>query len=109
MNIENVPFTLTDWDEVDALTAEGERGWARIKALEQGNLRVRVVEYSPGYLADHWCVKGHAAFVLEGDLVIELESKTKHPMKKGMSFQVSDGIDAHMVFSENGAKVFIVD
>jgi hypothetical protein len=27
-----------------------------------------MVEYTPGYVADHWCQKGHVLLVLEGEL-----------------------------------------
>ncbi len=50
----------------------GERGEASWKTRHYGDVRVREVRYSSGYLADHWCRKGHVLLVLEGTLVTEL-------------------------------------
>ncbi len=109
MKIENVPFSITDWSKISPQTILGESGSAVSRTFEQGNIRARYIEYSAGYKADHWCKRGHVAFLLEGDFTMEIEDGRIYELKKGMSFQVADDIDAHKARTENGAKVFIVD
>ena len=88
----------------------GETGEARWRSFEIGDLRVRMVEYSSGYLADHWCDRGHVLLVLEGELDTELRDGRKFTLKPGMSYQVSDfGDAAHRSFTSTGVKLFIVD
>jgi hypothetical protein len=38
-----------------------------------GEIRVRKVEYSAGYKADHWCKKGHIILCTEGEMETELD------------------------------------
>jgi len=109
MKIENVPFTLTDWNKIQTQVINGESGFAESKVIEQGNIRARLINYSSNYKADHWCLKGHIAFVIEGEFTIEIENGRKFEFTKGMGFQVADDIDAHKAYSKNGATVFIVD
>ncbi len=68
MKIPALPFTVTDWSEAPATKHAGETGEALWRTLDIGDLRVRMVEYSPGYFADHWCDRGHVLYVLEGEL-----------------------------------------
>lgn len=69
-----------------------------------------MVEYSPGYLADHWCDRGHVLLVLEGELDTELKDGRVFTLKPGTSYQVSDfGDAAHRSRTTAGAKLFIVD
>ncbi len=109
MKIENVPFTVTDWGKVETQTVPGESGEATVRSFEQGNVRVRTAEYSPGYRADHWCLRGHVVLILEGEITVEIQDGRKFVLKKGMSFQVADGIDAHLAHTQKGALAFIVD
>ena len=90
MKIPTLPFTVTDWSQVAATKHPGETGEALWRTLNIGDLRVRMVEYSPGYLADHWCDRGHVLYVLEGELDSELRDGRKFKLKAGMSYQVSD-------------------
>jgi len=109
VKIPDFPFTVTDWARMPASEHPGITGMALWRTLAIGDLRIRMVEYSPGYLADHWCQRGHVLYVLEGELVTELEgggSVTLHP---GMSYQVSDGRSSHRSSTTTGAKLFIVD
>jgi hypothetical protein len=108
--IENlVPFQTTDWACIAETEHPGESGTAFWRTLQFGDLRVRVVEYSPGYKADHWCTKGHILFCLDGELVTELSDGRQFILKKGMSYQVSDEVSAHKSSTAIGAKLFIVD
>jgi quercetin dioxygenase-like cupin family protein len=109
MNISEIPFGTTDWSEVEQSEHRGESGVAYWRTQEFGNLRVRMVEYSPGYLADHWCTKGHILLCLEGELRTELEDGRLFILKPGMSYQVTDNAEAHRSSTPVGAKLFVVD
>ena len=109
MKILDVPFGVTDWSTVPATEHPGETGMALWRTRELGNIRVRMVEYSPGYLADHWCERGHVLLVLEGELVTELQDGSRHVLKPGQSYQVADGAAPHRSRTTGGARLFIVD
>ncbi len=109
MEMSNIPFGTTDWSQVEPTEHQGERGFAIWRTRTFGTIRVRRVDYSPGYLADHWCVKGHILFCLEGELHTELEDGRTFVLKPGMSYQVADHAEAHRSSTETGAKLFIVD
>jgi quercetin dioxygenase-like cupin family protein len=109
MKIENVPFATTDWARQPVSEIKGENGVARQRTAEAGNLRLRMVEFSPGYRADHWCPRGHVVLVLEGALTTELKDGRRFESPAGTSFQVADGDGFHLVSTATGAKVFIVD
>jgi hypothetical protein len=110
MKIPKNPFTVTSWDGVEATEHKGETGYALWKTLTIGDVRVRQVEYTAGYLADHWCDRGHVLLVLEGELTTELKDGRVFKLTPGMSYQVSDfGDSAHRSSTPSGAKLFIVD
>src|SRR5512136_783642 len=109
MRIEGVPFGTAEWSRVPVTEHPGESGKALWRTVETGNLRVRMVEYSPGYRADHWCSKGHVLLVLEGELVTELQNGEEHFLRAGMSYQVADQAEPHRSHTTTGAKLFIVD
>ena len=105
----DIPFGTTDWDGVERTEHPGETGKAYWRTRTFNNIRVRMVEYTPGYLADHWCQRGHILLVLEGELVTELEGGGEVTLKPGMSYQVSNGRSSHRSRTKGGAKLFIVD
>jgi hypothetical protein len=105
----SIPFDTTDWSEIEQIEHKGERGAAYWRTRQFGNIRVRMVEYTPGYLADHWCTKGHILLCIEGELHTELEDGRKFTLKSGMSYQVADEAEPHRSYTERGAKLFIVD
>jgi quercetin dioxygenase-like cupin family protein len=109
MKINNVPFTVVDWNKVDSKEYLGETGKAFWKTVEDGNIRVRIVEYSAGYLADHWCGRGHVIYILEGELITELKDGKVFKLTPGMSYQVADDNEPHRSRTEGGAKLFVVD
>ncbi|BBC00807.1 hypothetical protein ABIF38_007156 [Bradyrhizobium japonicum] len=110
MKIPTLPFTVTDWNKLEPSVHPGETGQALWRTLNIGELRVRMVEYSPGYLADHWCDRGHVLYVVTGELDTELRDGRKFTLKPGMSYQVSDfGDAAHRSSTKTGATLFIVD
>ena len=110
MQLSGIPFSTTDWSCLEATEHKGETGRASWRTLEVGDLRVRIVEYSPGYLANHWCDRGHVLYVLEGELDTELRDGRTFKLLPGTSYQVSDfGDAAHRSSTKTGAKLFIVD
>jgi hypothetical protein len=110
MLIPELPFTVTDWSRVEPTELAGERGKATWRTLNIGDVRVRMVEYTPGYVADHWCDKGHVLLVVEGELDTELRDGRRFKLTAGMSYQVSDhGDAAHKSSTAMGAKLFVVD
>ena len=109
MNIQGIPFGVTDWNAVPKTVHAGSTGIATWRTCTFGPIRVRMVDYSSGYLADHWCVKGHILLCIEGELITELEEGRRFVLKPGMSYQVSDHGEAHRSSTETGAKLFIVD
>ena len=103
-------FEVVDWAGEPATEHSGDGGVAWWRTRMIGDVRVRLVEYSPGYVADHWCDRGHILFVVEGELTTELRDGRKFHLTPGMSYQVSDSGDAaHRSTSDSGAKLFIVD
>ncbi len=106
----NVSFTLTHWDKEIPAEHAGETGTSYWRTFEEGNIRVRMVEYSRDFKSDHWCPRGHVLLVLEGELGVELKNGQKFNLTAGMSFQASDDEEnPHRAYTESGAKVFIVD
>lgn len=109
MKMSDIPFGTTDWSAIERTEHKGETGTAYWRTQNHGGIRVRMVEYTPGYLADHWCVKGHILLCLEGELHTELKDGRKFVLKPGMSYQVADDAEPHRSYTEHGAKLFIVD
>ncbi|MEO6144713.1 MAG: DHCW motif cupin fold protein [Dermatophilaceae bacterium] len=107
--MDGFPFAVTDWEQIQAIEHPGQRGTARWRTRSFGELRVRMVEYTAGYLADHWCTKGHILLVLEGELVTELDSGPVFTLHAGMSYQVADDHEGHRSSAPHGATLFIVD
>ena len=104
-----IPFQTIDWSLIPKTEYKGESGVALWQTLQFEGLRVRIVEYSKGYLADHWCQKGHIVHCLEGEFVSELENGKTFIMKQGISYVVSDNMSSHRSFSEKGVKLMIID
>ena len=109
MNMSAIPFGTTDWSQVERTEHPGTTGVAHWRTRQFNDIRVRMVEYSPGYLADHWCPRGHVLLVLEGELVTELQDGSSHVLRAGQSYQVADDAMPHRSRTAGGAKLFIVD
>jgi len=109
MKMEDIPFGVTDWSKIERTEHKGEKGIAYWRTREFGAIRVRMVEYSPGYQSDHWCSKGHILLCIEGELHTELSDGRKFKLTPGVSYQVADNAEAHRSFTNTGAKLFIVD
>ena len=104
-----IPFQVTDWKKIPAIQHKGDTGSAYWQTLELPGLRIRLVEYSKNYTADHWCEKGHVIYCLHGEMDTELADGKIVRLTKGMSYQVSDGLSSHRTSSAKGVRLFIVD
>lgn len=109
MKIIPFPFTLIDWGAVEGEKHAGITGFAEWKIRQLGDIRIRMVEYSPNYLADHWCNKGHIIYCIDGKMTTELKDGRRILLEKGMTYIVGDDSESHRTFTENGVKLFIVD
>lgn len=109
MKLANIPFGLTDWSNIPVTEHTGDTGVAYWRTQQFGEIRVRMVDYSAGYRADHWCVKGHILLCLEGEMLTELEDGRTFVLTPGISYQVADDAEAHRSSTKLGAKLFIVD
>jgi len=104
-----IPFQTTDWSAVPKTEHKGETGTSYWQTVQYPGLRIRIVEYTPGYLADHWCQKGHIVHCLEGEFVSQLNDGTESVLKKGMTYVVSDDLSSHRSVSAGGVKLLIID
>lgn len=109
MKIEQLPFCVVDWSEVERTEHPGETGMSWWRTRMFGDLRVRIMEYGPGYRTGYWCAKGHVFFCVEGELEVELEDGRRFQLRPGMSFQVADDAERHRNYTRDGAKFFVVD
>ena len=109
MNIKDIAFGTTDWSQIERIEKSAEAGQAFWRTQQFGDVRVRMVEYTPGYVSDHWCVKGHILLCLEGELHTELDDGRTFTLTPGMSYQVADNAEAHRSTAPLGARLFIVD
>lgn len=109
MRMSDIPFGTTDWSAVPATEHTGDAGRATWRTREFGGIRVRMVEYSAGYVADHWCEKGHILLCLDGELETELKDGRTFRLSPGMSYQVADGAEPHRSRAPKGARLFVVD
>jgi len=109
MDFGDFSFMTTDWSSVPETRHPGESGFAIWRTVQAGNSRIRMVEYSPGYVADHWCSRGHVLLVLDGEVVTELQDGRRFTLAAGMSYQVADDVAPHRSRTQAGARLFIVD
>lgn len=106
---KNIPFQTIDWKSVPKTEHKGEKGMAFWQTIQLPGLRVRLVEYSKDYIADHWCKKGHIVHCLDGEFVSELQNGEQHILTKGMTYVVSDDLSSHRSITKNGVKLLIID
>ena len=104
-----IPFQTIDWNSINSTEHNGETGVSLQKTIQLDGLRLRIVEYSKGYLADHWCKLGHIVHCLEGEFISELENGERFTLTKGMTYIVSNELSSHRSYSENGVKLLIID
>jgi hypothetical protein len=109
MNLQGIPFQIIDWSSIEPTRHPGAPGIATWRTFEAGTVRTRLVEYPAGYVADHWCERGHVIYVLEGELTTELQDGRTFVTAAGQSYVVADGDGAHKSRTLHGARLFIVD
>ena len=109
MTAENIPFQTIHWEAIPKTEHPGETGTSFWQTVQFHGLRIRLVEYGKGYLADHWCQKGHIVHCLEGEFNTELQNGGNFHLSKGMSYVVSDELSSHRSVSTNGVKLLIID
>jgi len=109
MNTQSIPFQTIDWAKVPKAEHKGECGVATWQTMQFDELRIRIVEYSPGFVADHWCQKGHIVYCLDGEVINEQQNGTRSTLTKGMSYIVSDELSSHRSVSEKGVTLLIID
>jgi hypothetical protein len=110
VKLEGFPIGLIDWGRVPASVAPGESGESKARSCQVGEFQLRLVDYSAGYVADHWCSKGHLVFVVTGAVTIEYQDGRKHALTAGMSYHVADyDGPPHRALSTTGATIFVVD
>ena len=107
--MSNFEFQTIDWAHIEQTTHSAETGIAFWKTLQLDGIRLRIVEYSKGYLADHWCRKGHIVHCLEGEFISELQDGKRFSLSKGMTYIVSDELSSHRSISKGGVKLLIID
>ena len=109
MSDKNIPFQVINWDTIQKINYPGESGEALWQTINFSDLRLRIVEYSAGYVSDHWCKKGHIVYCLEGEFTTELANGTSFKLTKGMTYVVSDELSSHRSTAENNVKLLIID
>lgn len=109
MEMTDIPFGTTDWSAIPKVSHDGEYGTATWRTETFGDIRVRMVEYSAGYVADHWCQRGHILLVLEGSMTTELSDGRNVVLDAGSSYQVGHNTEPHRSSTTHGASLFIVD
>src|SRR5688572_28634979 len=107
--MQAIPFQLIDWNSVAPLVSQGEEGYSTVQTVEFDGLRIRIVKYSAGYLADHWCRKGHIVHCLEGSFVTRMEEGEEYTLAVGQSYIVSDEMSSHRSYSPEGVLLLIID
>ncbi|MEY5040866.1 MAG: hypothetical protein RLZZ414_401 [Bacteroidota bacterium] len=107
--MSNIPFQTIDWTSIEKVEYKGEIGVAFWQTIQFDGLRIRLVEYSSEYLADHWCQKGHIVHCLDGEFISELKTGEKIKLTKGETYVVSDELSSHRSVSQNGVKLLIID
>ena len=107
--MQDIPFQKIQWNLIQQEKTEGDTGFSLSQIFELQGLKIRIVEYSNSYLADHWCQKGHIVHCLEGSFITELQSGEKIELCKGETYVVSDNLSSHRLYSETGVKLLIID
>jgi len=105
----DIPFQAIDWSNISRTEYAGETGIAYWQTIQFEGLRIRYVEYSKNYKADHWCKKGHIVHCLKGEVVNELEDGGSFVLYEGMSYVVSDELSSHRSITKDGVHLLIID
>lgn len=109
MHLSSFPFQTPDWTSIPKEDHKGTTGIAYWQVFHMNDIRIRLVEYTAGYLADHWCSKGHIICCIEGEMETELKDGRKFKLSQGMTYHVGDDCEAHRSSTVSGCRLFIVD
>lgn len=109
MRLEGIPFSEIDWESIDPEEHPGEQGVAQSRTYTIHDVRIRMLEYSAGYQADHWCNRGHVVLCVRGEFVSEQKDGTLHTIRQGAAYVVGEDGIPHRSYSEGGATLFVVD
>ena len=109
MEIKPFPFQTINWQSIEKEEHKGNAGTAYWQIFRMGNIRIRMIEYTANYLADHWCKKGHIIFCISGEMETALEDGRKFVLSSGMTYHVGDDCEAHRSSTKEGCKLFIID
>lgn len=104
-----IVFQTIDWEQIPETIHPGTSGVASWRTTQMEGIRLRIVEYSPDYIADHWCQKGHIVHCLEGRFTSEMENGESFTLTAGMTYIVSDNLSSHRSITEMGARLLIID
>lgn len=107
--MKKIPFQVIDWNSLPKTIHQGETGSSISQKVEYPGLKIRIVEYSAGYLANHWCQKGHVVYCIEGEVINEQQNGDQFILKQGMSYVVTDEMSSHRSRTKNKVKLLIVD
>jgi quercetin dioxygenase-like cupin family protein len=109
MEASRIPFQVIDWSQIETHIHKGENAHSASKTLQYSGLRVRLIQYEPGYLADHWCSKGHIVYCLDGEFISEMNNGDRYTLTAGMTYIVSDEMSLHRSTTSTGVKLLIID
>jgi quercetin dioxygenase-like cupin family protein len=109
MNIPPFPFEIINWTNIPEERHDGESAYALWQVIKVGEIRIRRMQYAPGYKADHWCKKGHIIHCIEGNMTTELDDGRHMKLEKGLTYIVGDNCEAHRTYTEDGCVLFVVD
>ena len=107
--MKQIPFNHINWAAIEKVAYKGDKGFSIWQTIQYPGLRIRLVEYSSDYLADHWCQKGHIVHCLHGEFISELSTGEKIKLAKGETYIVSDELSSHRSSSEKSVKLLIID
>jgi hypothetical protein len=110
MKLTGIPFSVIDWANIAPQEHKGEAGTSFWRVVEQGNVRIRKVEYSAGFRSDHWCPRGHIGLVLEGELMIDLKDGRHFVLGPGQGFEAADDeVNPHFAWTKDRTVIYLVD
>ena len=107
--MKKISFQTINWNNLPGTESCGISGTSYSQSKEFPGLKIRIVEYSAGYLADHWCQKGHIVYCLKGEVINEQEDGEQFNLKEGMGYVVTDNMSSHRSRTEKKVKLLIID
>ena len=100
MNDHKIIFDSLEWTDAGA--------GARYKAFVHGNQRLRLVEFSEGFIEQDWCARGHAGIVLDGTFALDFDGDVERYGKGDVIFILGGEADRHKAVLGKGEKVTLL-